>query len=54
MISGDQDGGGQSADLLGSLVDRLRAATWMLPVTVRVGTEDDVLAQFSKIGRAHV
>ena len=47
MISGDQDGGGQSADLLGSLVDRLRAATRMLPVTVRVGTEDDVLAQFS-------
>jgi hypothetical protein len=46
MIGRDQDGEG--ADLAGSLIDRLRVAIRMLPITVLVGTEDDVLAQFAR------
>ena len=46
MIGRDQDGG-EGADLAGSLIDRLRVAIQMLPITVLVGTEDDVLAQFA-------
>ena len=46
MIGRDQDGEG--ADLAGSLIDRLRVAIRMLPITVLVGTEDDVLGQFAR------
>ena len=46
MIGRDQDGEG--ADLAGSLIDRLRVAIRMLPITVLVGTEDDILAQFAR------
>lgn len=47
MIDENQDGGPKAIDPSGSLIDRLRVATRRLPKTVLVGTEVDILAQFS-------
>jgi hypothetical protein len=47
MIDDEHDSGRQAPDLPRSLIDRLRGATQRLPLTVPVGAEDDLLAQFS-------
>jgi hypothetical protein len=47
VIGEDQDSRPMTPDQHGSLMDQLRVATGRLPITVSVGTEDDILAQFS-------
>ena len=47
VIDDEHDGGRQASYRSGSLIDQLRGVTRRPPLTVPVGAEDDLLAQFS-------